>query len=66
MQVTDDFEDGQIHCLKEGEVGEEAAREISKLTAEMFTRGNDGEDDSDPFASCHEELEMNELVVYDG
>ena len=34
-------------ALKEGEVGAEAAREISKLIAEMFTRGIDGEDDSD-------------------
>ena len=32
-------------------MGAEAAREIySELTAEMFTRGNHGEDDGDPFA----------------
>ena len=62
--ATDGSEDGQIHCLKESEVGAEAAREISKLTAEMFTRGDDGEDDRDHFASCDEELETNELVVY--
>ena len=59
-------EDGQIHCLKEGEVRAEAARRISKLTAEMFIRRNDGEDDSDPFASCNEEPETNKLVVHDG
>ena len=53
VQFTDGSEDGQIHCLKEGEVGKEAAQEISKLTAEMFTRGKDREDDSDPFASCN-------------
>ena len=66
MQLTDGLEDGQIHCLKEGEVWAEAARKISKLTAEMFTRGNDGEDESDPFTSCDEELETNKLVVYNG
>ena len=64
-QLTNGSEDGQIHCLKEGEVGAEAAWEISKLTAEMFARGDDGEDDSDPFASCDEEMETNDLVVYD-
>ena len=46
-------------------IAAEAAWEISKLTAEMFTRGGDGEDDSDLFASCDEELETNEFVVYD-
>ena len=56
----------KIHCLEEGEVGAEAAREISKLTAETFSRGKDGEDDSDPFTSCDEELETNELAVYAG
>lgn len=49
--------------MKEGEVGAEAAREISKLTAEMFTIGNDSEDDSGPFTSCDEELETSEFVV---
>ena len=42
----------------------EAARETSKLTADMLTRGNDGEDDSKPFASCDEELETSEFVLY--
>ena len=53
-------------ALKEGEVaiGAEAAREIRKLIPEMLIRGNDGEDDSDPFASSDEELEKNEFVVY--
>ena len=31
----------------------------------MFTGGDNGVHDSDPFASCDEELEKNELVVYD-
>ena len=31
----------------------------------MFTKGDEGEDDSDPFVSCDEELETNELVVFD-
>ena len=39
--------------------------EITKLTAKVFTRGDDAEDDSDPFASFYEMLETNELVVYD-
>ena len=38
VQLTDGSEDGQIHCLTEDEVGAEAALEISKLTAELFTR----------------------------
>ena len=65
MYLTDGFKDSQIHCLKEGEVRAEAAQEISKLTAEMFTRGNHDEDDSDPFTSCDEELETSKLVAYD-
>ena len=48
----------------EGEVEAEAAREIRKLTAEMFTSRDDGDNDN-PFASCDEERETNELVVYD-
>ena len=63
MQLTNGSEDGQIYCLKEGKVLAEAAREISKLTAQMFTKGNDSEEDSDPFASCDEELETNKLVL---
>ena len=35
----------------EDEVGAEAAQDNSKLTAEMFTKRIDVEDDSDPFTT---------------
>ena len=62
-------EDGDIHCLKSGEVAADAAEEIRQLTAEMLASQPD--DDDDPFADLDEpnsdenKLETNELVIED-
>ena len=65
--VVDGSEDGDIHCLKSGEVAADAAEEIHQLTTEMLASQPDDEDE-DPFAdlnSDENELETNQLVRED-
>ena len=59
--AVDGSEDGDIHCLKSGEVAADTAEEICQLTAEMLASQPDDEDD-DPFADLDESnSDENEL-----
>ena len=65
---TDGSEDGEIHCIKEGEIGAEASPIIAEKTASLFEDWL--EDDCDPFAESDleeddEKLADNELAVDD-
>ena len=63
---TDGSEDGEIHCIREGQIAAEASPIIAENTASLF----EVEDDSDPFAECdleedEDELADNEITVDD-
>ena len=65
---TDGSEDGEIHCIKEGEIAAEASPVIAEKTASLFVASE--EDDCDPFAESdleedEDELADNELTVDD-
>ena len=60
---TDGSEDGQIHCIKPGQVAADAAATIQSETARLSTPTED-ESDSDPFLDL-DELEDDETVVDD-
>ena len=64
---TDGTEDGEIHCLKEGEVAVDARKTIERDTTALAT-ATDSLEESDPFTNVEEdeeELEENELVLED-
>ena len=63
---TDGTEDGEIHCLKEGEVAADARKTIERDTAALAT-ATDSLEESDPFADVEEDEEEleNELVLED-
>ena len=65
---TDGSEDGEIHCIKEGEIAAEASPVIAEKTASLFV-ASEG-DDCDPFVESdleedEDELADNELTVDD-
>ena len=64
---TDGSEDGEIHCIKEGQIAAEAFPIITDKMASLFEDSSD--DDCDPFAESdledEDELADNELTVDD-
>ena len=64
---TDGSEDGEIHCIKEGQIAAEAFPIIGEKTASLFE--DSSEDDCDPFAESdlkdEDELADNEFTVDD-
>lgn len=65
----DGSEDGLIHCIKAGEVAEEAGEQITREIKELMSPSSvddAGEGDDDPFADIEEDrdqLEENEVVA---
>ena len=51
---TDSTEDGEIHCLKEGEVATDARKTIERDTAALAT-ATDSLEESDPFADVEDD-----------
>ena len=62
---SDGSKDVEIHCIKSGNVAEDATAEIARQTAALSSSML--ADDSDPFADIEDEgqLETNELVIED-
>ena len=65
---TDGSEDGEIHCIKEGQIAAEAFSIIAEKTASLFELIGTW-DDCDPFAESdledEDEFADNELTVDD-
>ena len=65
----DGTEDGEIHCIKEGQIAAEASSTIAEKTANIFEDSPE-EDDCDPFDESdleedEDKLADNELSVED-
>lgn len=66
---TDGSQDGEIHCVKEGEIAAEALPIIAEKTASLFEVPSEEDYDGDPFADVtsddEDELADNETAVDD-
>ena len=63
----DGSEDGEIHCIKDGEIAAEAAPIIQEKTASLLAATDQDDDDSDPFSSIEDDDQLmdNEVAVDD-